>query len=899
MYLLMVKSLRPRFVIVATLLAATLSLIIASTAHAGVYSAPEVQARVKTTGMVLSFANCASHWPVSFDVNMLNPASQIGSTYQKLVVSGSTLHSGRIFQSIPDVAELLNPHGVGFISQPDDGNILCIEVGLDATILSQDFGWSTTESLFCEGGWVTLDGSARPYVLQIPGTPGSCEEARGTYLFINKGVGDTITRFKNKAAATNKAAWDGVYDASMQYVSAFASFTAANGCGGSVVAAMPTDAYGAARTFATKIVDSQGVITDGYIQLGSGKDQGTNVPYILDLNANNITKSCKDLATEMTNASGAYGLYVQAHKGTKDQESTDGKLVAEGDNSTTTCTVEGIGWIVCPVMNFMAGVNDVLYGALQTMLKVNPMIFTGDTNTDSTSDLYAAWNTFRGIANILFIVVFLIIIYSQITSVGITNYGLKKLLPKLVIAAVLVNVSFYICQIAVDIANILGFGLKSLFTSIGAGIGSQASAETWVSVVGQGIAYTGMAAGTVALLLAVSVPTLLAGLLALLMVVIILIVRQAIIILLIAISPLAFVAWLLPNTEKWFKKWWELFFSMLMLFPVISALFGAGALAARILGTSNFGEDNGVAKLAALGAAVLPLVATIPLLQGALKATGALGAKLSGWSGKANARVGSKVKGESMLGKAWTGGMANRTSRRTSFQNKALSKGPMKYVAGALGGKGYAATLADRATAIEDKEHHEAVERATTGLVGKSDAEILAQAQDGKRSAAERQAAISHLLQKGSFGDKQKALEAASGLEDTRARTAIADEYAKSDMSSLYGKSLAATIRAPQKDKDGKTKPPLDLASTLRGNYGNVSAQTLAGNKDYAEAVKKSSVEATDEQKEHLMNTLNQIDSNPNINPTSETQGHLDELTDIITRPPTTPATQPPPAGTP
>lgn len=609
--------------------------------------------------------------------------------------------------------------------------------------------------------------------------------------------------------------------------------------------------------------------------------------------------TCETAASVMADRATDYSNYIKSDPSSTTPSPTD---PGGGTEETTTCTVQGIGWIVCPVMSFMAGVNDVLYGALQTMLKVNPMIFTGDTNSDSNSDLYGAWNTFRGIANILFIVVFLIIIYSQITSVGITNYGLKKLLPKLIIAAVLVNVSFYICQIAVDVANILGYGLKSLFTSIGAGIGSQASTSTWenaLSGVGGALVATTAAGASVALIMAISVPTLLAGLLALLMVVIILIVRQAIIILLIAVSPLAFVAWLLPNTEKWFKKWWELFFSMLMLFPIISALFGAGALASRILGTSNFGDDGGIAKFAALGAAVLPLVATIPLLQGALKATGALGAKMNGWSGKANARLGSKVKSESMIGKAWSGGMANRASKRTSFQNKALSKGPMRYVAGALGGKGYSATLADRATAIEDKEHHEAVERATTGLVGKSDNDILAQAQDSKRSAADRQAAISHLLQKGDFGQKQKALEAASSLDDTRARTAIADEYAKSDMSSLYGKGLAATIRAPQKDKNGVSKPPLDLAGTLRGNYGNVSAQTLAGSKDYARAVKESAKTATDEQKEHLMNVLNQIENNPNINPTSETQGHLDELTDTLTRPPTAPGTPPPATGTP
>ncbi len=38
-------------------------------------------------------------------------------------------------------------------------------------------------------------------------------------------------------------------------------------------------------------------------------------------------------------------------------------------------------------------------------------------------------NIARGIANACFIIAFLIIIYSQITSIGINNYEIKKMVP--------------------------------------------------------------------------------------------------------------------------------------------------------------------------------------------------------------------------------------------------------------------------------------------------------------------------------------------------------------------------------------------------------------------------------------------------------------------------------------
>src|SRR5690606_20151629 len=53
-------------------------------------------------------------------------------------------------------------------------------------------------------------------------------------------------------------------------------------------------------------------------------------------------------------------------------------------------------------------------------------------------------------------------------------------------------------------------------------------------------------------------PILISALAAVVTVFVVLAMRQALIILLIVISPLAFVAFLLPNTEGLFKKWYKL-----------------------------------------------------------------------------------------------------------------------------------------------------------------------------------------------------------------------------------------------------------------------------------------------------------------------------------------------------
>jgi hypothetical protein len=523
------------------------------------------------------------------------------------------------------------------------------------------------------------------------------------------------------------------------------------------------------------------------------------------------------------------------------------------------------------------------------MLNVPPTIFTANSNTDKYADLYSAWNAFRGYANILFIIAFLIIIYSQITSAGITNYGVKKLLPKLIIAAILVNASYYLCQIAVDLSNILGYGLKSLFVAIGGGIDTSNSATgNWASNIGGALAVVGAAAGVIALVLAISVPVVLSGLLALLMVVIILIVRRAAIILLIVISPLAFVAWLLPNTQKWFKKWWDLFLSMLVLFPVISALFGAGALAGKILGSADFGDDAGVAKLAALGASVLPLFATIPLLQGALKATGAVGAKLSGMSSAANKRMTSgaqKTGKERYDNSSFAKGRALRKQGKEEWRNRRfaqaisgddtslLSRARRKAALGVTNGKipnltkrgGFAQDRVQSAaqaklSAMEAEKHkEEQTEIANIAQTFRTmpSAKILDKATSADSSDIERAAAIQHIMKSGSHDEKRAVLAAShTTAAGGHAKSAVAEGYFSSGANEVWGNGLGDKIKAGEE---------LDLDAEMKANFGNMTGGTLLKGAKVTADIKRVAATATDTELSSLATAVHQVETNAQL----------------------------------
>ena len=286
----------------------------------------------------------------------------------------------------------------------------------------------------------------------------------------------------------------------------------------------------------------------------------------------------------------------------------------------SSCGVEGIGWIVCPVSNFLAKGMDTIFDMLKGFLVVQPL------STQTDSPLFKAWNLIRSFANIAFVIVFLIIIYSQITNLGISAYGIKKLLPRLIVAAILVNLSYYICAVAVDLSNITGTGLQQILLDMRSGLDgpntkSIASFESVAGFVLSNVAITGASAAalggvviasgaSVGSALILLLPMLLSLILAVLVALVVLAARQALIVILIIVAPLAFVANLLPNTEKLFERWRSLFVTLLVFFPLFALIFGGSQLAAFLI--IQTASDINVILLA-MFVQVAPLVLT-PLL---------------------------------------------------------------------------------------------------------------------------------------------------------------------------------------------------------------------------------------------------------------------------------------------
>lgn len=289
--------------------------------------------------------------------------------------------------------------------------------------------------------------------------------------------------------------------------------------------------------------------------------------------------------------------------------------LTEGEQDPCYNSSGQLGWLLCPLVRNIGNAMASMYNdIIKDFLTIESSLMSQDANKGGT---YIAWQTFVGFANIIVIVFLLVIIFSQVTGVGIDNYGIKKALPKIIIAAVLVNLSFILCQLLVDLSNIVGNSIQSLLSGIGDNLAQQSRLSEfggWQYSDGGAFRFildaTVITAGAGAVLGVVSafnnggvlgllIPLvfgLLIGLIAILFFFTLLGIRKAAIITLVAVSPVAFACYMLPNLKKQvFDRWFSIFKTMLLAYPLCGLIIGGSHLASGILmlNAPNIEDNNG------------------------------------------------------------------------------------------------------------------------------------------------------------------------------------------------------------------------------------------------------------------------------------------------------------------
>ncbi|PID30408.1 hypothetical protein CR983_02875 [Candidatus Saccharibacteria bacterium] len=367
-----------------------------------------------------------------------------------------------------------------------------------------------------------------------------------------------------------------------------------------------------------------------------------------------------------------------------------------------------------------------------------------------------------------------------------SNYTVKRMLPRLVIGAILVNISFYVCVLAVEISNLLGYSIYQVLQSIVEGSVTNSGTRQTYENVTAAILMTAAAIPLIALILTTPM-----ALLAFALIVLILIIRKALVILLIIISPIAFVAYLLPNTEDWFSRWRKMFLGLLIVFPVVALIFGASDLASRILfsvaeqGGNSADADPEDTKnmlyVVALGASALPLFAVPSVLFAAVSAAGSIGNRLQSYGQRAQGSAINKSKeraNNSMAGQYLQHRRAERARRRALIQSgvyegkgglwnprnlRSKASGKLVSKTGRFGAR-IRASGAD----LEDRMWDENVGNQQKFMVMENydDQKLLSIAGNTSKSAEERAAAAGLVMKNGSMENIHKLFDMTQMMSD-------------------------------------------------------------------------------------------------------------------------------------
>ena len=187
--------------------------------------------------------------------------------------------------------------------------------------------------------------------------------------------------------------------------------------------------------------------------------------------------------------------------------------------------------------------------------------------------IISGWTIIRDVANMFFVIVLLIIAIS--TILGIETYNYKKLLPKLLLMAILINFSKMICGLLIDCSQVImmtfvdgykeaaagnfatAFGLDQILTWWGG--------RTNITEGKENISYLEiMGALLLALVLVIVAISVTLG------TILIFLIRIIMIWFLVVLSPIAYLASAFPGGAKYSQQWWTEFTKYLIVGPAMA-----------------------------------------------------------------------------------------------------------------------------------------------------------------------------------------------------------------------------------------------------------------------------------------------------------------------------------------
>ncbi len=218
-----------------------------------------------------------------------------------------------------------------------------------------------------------------------------------------------------------------------------------------------------------------------------------------------------------------------------------------------------VGWIVVALVWTLGQIMVVLMYILLWVASYNDFI-----NSPAVTN---GWVILRDVCNMFFVLILLVIAFA--TVLNRENYAMKKLLPKFIIAAILINFSRLICGIIIDFAQVIMLTFVNGFRDIGGGnLADMLGISGYLSMSADSDqpldTLTIVGTYILALLYSIIATVVVA------IMVFVLVVRMVMIWIYVVLSPLPYLLSVLPATEKYASKWWDDFSKNVVSGPILA-----------------------------------------------------------------------------------------------------------------------------------------------------------------------------------------------------------------------------------------------------------------------------------------------------------------------------------------
>jgi hypothetical protein len=281
---------------------------------------------------------------------------------------------------------------------------------------------------------------------------------------------------------------------------------------------------------------------------------------------------------------------------------------------TISCSISPTNAFNCALRNAAAMAGEVALTFTSTFLRMsgqllNAVVFHTIVNAAESYKNLAAisegWKVIRDVSNMAFIFVLL---YAAIQTILGVGKDTKGLIVRVVVVAILINFSLFFTQFVIDLSNVLsltfydaivpGAAIKGQFSfGLSDAFMQNLTLQTLYSVKGQPLTFLGIVTtgimGSIMLLIASFVFFAVA---------LMFIIRYVVLILVIILSPIAFIAYILPEAEKYRKQWVDALVGQAFFAPIYFMLTW---VTIKILAGMNAKEVFGkVGPLSAVGDSV-------------------------------------------------------------------------------------------------------------------------------------------------------------------------------------------------------------------------------------------------------------------------------------------------------